>query len=458
MNRYAAVSFWFDSLDEPIEARPALDQNLEVDVAIVGGGYTGLWTAYYLHNIDPSLHVAILEKEVCGFGASGRNGGWCSGKLAAPWARIAKSSGVAAANALRKAMEATVDEVGDVAAKEGIECDFAKGGTVEVCRNEVQLSKARAEIEEARSVGVGEEDLALLDEKRAREILDTRDVLGATYTPHCASLHPARLVRGLAAVVAARGPMIFEDTKVDEIAPHALRCGPHTVRAKAIVRATEGYTAALPRSSRRMIPVYSLMIATEPVPASTWQEIGLARRETFSDYRHLFIYGQRTKDGRLAFGGRGAPYHFGSRISPAFDRDDKVHSALRRSIVELFPQLAGVSTTHRWGGPIGIPRDWHPSVTFDEKSGLATAGGYVGYGVGASNLAGRTIADLICRRDSELVRMPWVGHRSPLWEPEPLRYIGVNLGIVAMRSGDRVEERTGRPARRADLVEHLMHS
>jgi glycine/D-amino acid oxidase-like deaminating enzyme len=458
LNPYARVSFWFDSLSETVGARPALEEDLDVDVAIIGGGYTGLWTAYYLQKIDPSMSIAILEREVCGFGASGRNGGWCSGNLAASWPRIARRSGVSAATRLRRAMEATVDEVGKVSAEEGIDCDFEKGGTVEVCRSDVQLARARAEVDAARAAGVGEGDLALLDRDRARELIGATEVVGATYTPHCASLQPARLARGLAAVVEGRGARVFEQTTVESVAPHTLRCGIRTVTAKAVVRATEGFTPSLPGSSRRLLPIYSLMVATEPIPDSTWREIGLARRETFNDYRHLFIYGQRTKDGRLAFGGRGAPYHYGSRISPKFDRVDSVHEALRRSIVELFPQLSGIRITHRWGGPIGVPRDWYPSVTFDEKSGRASAGGYVGYGVGASNLAGQTLADLICRRDTELVRHPWVNHLSPRWEPEPLRFIGVNFSIASMRSGDRFEERSGRASRRAAFVEHLLQS
>jgi glycine/D-amino acid oxidase-like deaminating enzyme len=447
-----------DSLGETVGARQPLESDLDVDVAIVGGGYTALWTAYYLQEVDPGLSVAVLEREVCGFGASGRNGGWCSGKLAASWDRVARSSGLAATTGLRTAMEATVDEVGAVAAKEGIECDFQKGGTIDVARNAVQLARARTEVDAARSAGVGAEDLSLLEENEARAILGATNVLGATYTPHCAALHPARLVRGLAHAVERRGALIRERTNVDAIEPHALRCGRHTIKAKTIVRATEGYTPTLRGAGRLIVPIYSLMVATEPLPRSTWDEIGLARRETFSDYRHLFIYGQRTNDGRLAFGGRGAPYHFGSRIKRDYDCDDRVHAALRRSIVELFPQLRDVAITHRWGGPIGVPRDWYPSVNFDSASGLGSAGGYVGYGVAASNLAGRTLADLICRRDTELTRYPWVHHRSPPWEPEPLRYIGVNLGIFSMRSGDHVEERTGHPSRRAAYVERILQS
>jgi glycine/D-amino acid oxidase-like deaminating enzyme len=217
------------------------------------------------------------------------------------------------------------------------------------------------------------------------------------------------------------------------------------VRATTVVRATEGYTRTLRGQERAIVPVYSLMIATEPLSEEFWAGAGLADRQTFADFRHLVIYGQRTADGRLAFGGRGAPYHFGSAIRPEYDRDAGVHEALRRTLVDLFPALAGVEITHRWGGPLGIARDWFTSVGLDRATGLAWAGGYVGDGVSTTNLAGRTLCDLILERDSGLTALPWVGHRSRQWEPEPLRYLGINAGLRLAESADRAEQRSGRP-------------
>jgi glycine/D-amino acid oxidase-like deaminating enzyme len=199
-------------------------------------------------------------------------------------------------------------------------------------------------------------------------------------------------------------------------------------------------------------PVYSLMIATAPLPDAVWQEIGLADRPTFGDLRHLIIYGQRTADGRLAFGGRGAPYHLGSAVRPSFDRAPAVFAALRHTLAELFPVLGDVPVTHSWGGPIGIPRDWCASVGVDAATGLAWAGGYVGDGVATTNLAGRTLADLITGRKTEITRLPWVGHRSPRWEPEPLRWLGMNAGLQAMSYADKREVRTGRPSRAAAFM------
>jgi glycine/D-amino acid oxidase-like deaminating enzyme len=213
-----------------------------------------------------------------------------------------------------------------------------------------------------------------------------------------------------------------------------------------VVRALEGYTGSLRGHRRTLLPVHSLMLATEPLPAEFWAEVGWADRATVNDERRLLVYAQRTRDGRIAFGGRGAPYRFGSRVTPSSEHARGVHAMLRHSLVELFPAAADARITHRWGGPLGVPRDWWPSVGFDPGTGLAHAGGYSGDGVAMTNLAGRTLADLITGADSALVRLPWVGHRSPPFEPEPLRWLGVNAGFRLAAAIDARERRTGRPA------------
>lgn len=453
--RYSDISYWFASLDSPVVPRPALPGDTDVDVAIVGAGFTGLWAAYYLKSREPSLRIAVVEAEVAGFGASGRNGGWCSALFPASDKRIARSFGLGAATAMRAAMRASVDEVGRVSALEGIDCHFAKGGTITAMRNAAELARARAEVEDARLVGVGPDDLALLGPDEARAILGAQNVLGATYTPHCAAIHPARLARGLATCAERIGVSLYERTRALSISSGRVDTDHGRLRAATVVRATEGYTARLRGTRRAVVPVYSLMIATEPLDAATWARIGLARRETFADHRHLVIYGQRTADGRLAFGGRGAPYHFASAIHPAHERVPRVHDMLTATLVDLFPVLGDAAITHRWGGPLGVPRDWFASVGLDRTTGLAWAGGYVGDGVSTANLAGRTLADLVLDTDSELTRLPWVGHRSRAWEPEPLRFLGVNAGLAVMTSADRVEQRSGRPARRAAWFERI---
>ena len=453
---YRSVSFWMDTVPGSLAPGEVLPGDLAADVAIAGAGLTGLWTAYYLATAQPGLRVAVCEAEIAGFGASGRNGGWCSALFPASLGKLTRMAGRDAAIAMYRAMQATVDEVGRVAAAENIDCHWAKGGTVARARSAVQLARAREEVAEMRGYGFGEEDLALLTEAEARGRVAASSVLGGTYTPHCAAIHPARLARGLAGVVRDRGVKLFERTPVTEIAPGKLVTTRGTVRADYVIRATEGYTPALPGLHRAVIPVYSLMVATEPLPAPVWETLGLDGRPTFTDGRHLLIYGQRTADGRFAFGGRGAPYHLGSAVRPSFDRAPAVFGALRRTLGELFPALGDVQVTHTWGGPLGIPRDWCASAGLDRATGLGWAGGYVGDGLATTNLAGRTLADLILGTDSDLTRLPWVNHHSRPWEAEPLRWLGVNAGLRTMGWADQAEVRTGRASKTAQLMGRLL--
>ncbi len=329
-------------------------------------------------------------------------------------------------------------------------------------RSEAQRVRALAEVDEARALGVGADDLRWLGPEETRQLIGAAGTLGATFTPHCAALQPALLARGLADAVERRGVQVFEHTEVLDIQAGSPSGGPSvetrggTVRADVVVRATEAWTPTLPGFHRDLVPVYSLMVATEPLGDGFWASAGLEGRATFADHRHMIIYGQRTADGRIAFGGRGAPYHYGSTMRAAYDREPAVHALLRRTLIELFPDLEGARFTHAWGGPLGIPRDWHSSVGFDRGPGLAWAGGYVGDGVATANLAGRTLADLITGAESPLTALPWVGHRSPPWEREPLRWLGVNAGLWTMRLADRSEARRGRPSRLAGAMGRLL--
>lgn len=447
---YQSLSLWHDlaaANGEQWQPRAALPGSRDADVVIVGAGYTGLWTAYTLLERDPTLNVVVLEKEVAGFGASGRNGGWASAIFPTPWQRIAKDSSRDAARRLQLALNDAVDDIGRVAAAEGIDCHYVKGGYYSAARGAAQLARAKAEVEHARRWGFGDEFLRLLNADEFVENVAMSSVFGGTYTPHCAALQPALLVRGLADAVERRGGTIYEQTAVTSVEPGVARTADAEVRSEVVVRATEGYTSQLPGMGRDVVPMYSLMVATEPLNDEQLQQIGLSGRATFSDKRHLRIYGQRTADGRIAFGGRGAPYHYGSRIAPSFDHDRRVHEMLRHIVVDLFPSLQGVHFTHAWGGNLGIPRDWYPSVGFDRETGMAWAGGYVGDGVTTSCLAGRTLGDLITNTPSDVVELPWVDRRSRRWEPEPLRWAGVNAVTALMANGDRTEAGTGRPSR-----------
>src|SRR5450631_767466 len=424
--------------------RDPLTQDESVDVAIVGGGFTGLWAAYYLLQADPSLKVLVLEAEHVGFGASGRNGGWVSALYPVGAGVLARDHGKHATRDQFAALRESVDEVGAIAAAEGIECGFHKGGTLVVATNRAQVTRSLAEVEESGYWCTG---TRWLEPAEAADRLAVTGLHGATFNPNCARIHPFRLALGLARAVEEKGGRIHERTRVADVGDRTLRTDEgFLVRALHIVRATEAWTARLPGHRRTVAPVYSLVVATEPLPQALWDQIGLADAETFSEHRHVIVYGQRTVDDRMVFGGRGAPYHFGSGINAGFDADAKVFGTLRRSLTELIPATEGVEFTHAWGGPLGIARDWHPGVGYNPSSGVGYAGGYVGDGVALSNLAGRTLADLVTRRDTALTHLPWVQHRSRRWEPEPLRWLGVNAGLQLATLADREERLTGRPA------------
>jgi glycine/D-amino acid oxidase-like deaminating enzyme len=444
-----ARPLWVDTAGAA-RRRDALAGDLDVDVAIVGGGYTGLWTALSLRRRDPTLRVVVLETEHVGFGASGRNGGWCSSFLPMGLATMSAAHGRDAAIRMQRAMFAAVDDVGAT----GVDCDYAKGGTVTAAHHGAQMQRIEQSVSEQRQFGFGAEDVRVLDRDELADLVRIDGAIGGSFSPRCAALHPLKLVHGLADSVESSGAVIHESTRVTSIGSRHVTTERGRVRADVVVRATEAWTASFER--RRLAPIYSLMIATEPLDASTLDSIGLATRPTFNDARRVVIYGQRTADGRIAFGGRGAPYHFASRVRPSFDVNRRVHDGLAETLRELFPVLRDAQITHRWGGALGLPRDWHASVGFDRAAGVAWAGGYVGDGVAASNLAGRTLADLITGTDSDLVTLPWVGHRSPNWEPEPLRWIGINSLVRLPGWIDRVERRSGRsPRLRSRLLDRL---
>ena len=448
---YRASSFWFDALAESgsdqLTPRAPLAGDITVDVAIIGAGLTGLWTAYYLLAENPELQITIVEKDIAGFGASGRNGGWCSALFPASAQALERENGRSAAMAMRAAMVETVSEVGRVTQREGIDCDFVRGGTFTLARSGVQLAAARAEVAQAADYGID-----LLELRDTDHSPRGSSVLGSSFDPACARVNPAKLVRGLASLVESRGVRICERTEVVEYSPHAVTTTHGTVTAASIVVATEGYSATFREDHRRTLPLYSLMIATEPLDDATWDEIGIPHGATFSDYRHLLIYGQRTADNRFAFGGRGARYHWGSSVKSSYEHVPAVFSRLEATLFELFPQAKNAAVTHRWGGPLGVSRDWHASASYDKATGIAHAGGYVGDGLSTTNLAGRTLAQLITGQENELTHLPWVNHRSPRWEPEPLRFAGANLGLLAMTMADAEEQLTRKPSLAARMM------
>ena len=413
--------------------------DVDVDVAIVGAGFTGLWSAYYLHQADPSIRVALIERDVAGFGASGRNGGWVSSSLPMSAASIVAMGGPDAAVRMHQAMIGAVDEIGDVIGRLDVDCHFVKGGRLRFARNAAQERRVLTSLTERSKYGI--DDAVWLDAQGALSHARVSHVRGAMFTPNCARVHPGRLVLGLCRHLEGSNVQILEETTVTSIASRRIITDRGLINAATVVLATEAFTSTLHGYRRAVAPLSSLMVATEPLPASIWDEIGLAGFETFNDARLSVIYGQRTFDGRLAFGGLRSPYQFGSRISSDYERQRSVFEDLRRALVDLFPMIGDSAITHRWGGVFGLPRDGWCRVGYDQLTGMAWAGGYAGYGVAASNLAGRTLTDLILERQSELVSLPWVGSRSAPWAREPARWLWLGGSSIKRRIRDRLDAR-----------------
>jgi glycine/D-amino acid oxidase-like deaminating enzyme len=453
--RTAELGFWWRELGGPPPPRPPLEGSERADVAIVGAGFTGLWTAYYLARAQPSLRIVVLDANQAGFGASGRNGGWLSGFFSGPARTYERRSGAGSYAALQRAMFDTIEEVASVVARHSIDAQLQQSGQLAVALDPAQLARLRAELTAARTHGVGEQDLAELDPHELDVRLRVAGALGATFTPHVARVQPARLLRGLATTVESLGVRICEQTRVQAIEPGRALTASGTLAVSWIVRATEGYTASLRGQRRALVPMNSSMIITEPLPESAWEQIGWRGGELLGDGAHVYVYLQRTPDGRIAIGGRGVPYRYGSRTDGRGVTASSTVASLHRKLLAMFPAARDVALAHAWSGVLGVPRDWCVSVRADRARGLASAGGYVGEGVAASNLAARTLRDLMLERPSELTELPWVGREPRRWEPEPLRWAAIRSVYSLYRAADRRERRSGAPSRLGALVDAL---
>lgn len=444
-NANSDLSLWWDALGELPTHVPA-DLPNQTDVAIVGGGFTGLWTAYYLKQFAPQMDITLIEAETPGYGASGRNGGWCMGEAEGIHHYLENPATAAGGRALQQQMFETVDEIGRVCQAENIDCHFSKGGWLRVARYPFQVAQLKSWVQEQHQHGTTEADYRWLSPAEAGQRFSYAENLGAAYASNCAVIQPARLARGLAATIKRQGVQIIEQTRALEISPRLVKTDRGDISCERVLRATEGYTATLADHARTMLPLYSMIVATEPLPESVWQQIGLAEREVWNDPRRLTIYGQRTLDGRMVLGGR-ASYYFGSGIKRAIAPDNHHVQRVRDVLLDIFPQLKDFEITHGWGGLMGVPRHWRPCVSYDQASGMGWAGGYVGEGVGATNLAARTLADLVLGQATERTELPWVEDLPRRWEPEPLRWLGAKSLRWMSYQADAAEARTGAAAK-----------
>jgi glycine/D-amino acid oxidase-like deaminating enzyme len=457
MRDYRRYSYWLDACGEDLTPRPHLDNSTTVDVAILGAGFTGLWTAWYLLERDPSLSVAIVEQAIAGYGASGRNGGATSPSFPYSLPRLEKEYGADVARATYAAMKDSFEEILRVAEAEGIDADQHRGGSMRFAREPYQLKAVDSSLESYQRLGLSDH-VQLLTAEEIRERLNVTNVIRGVYHPGAAVIQPAKLARGLARAVERRGATIYEETRVMdwETGPRPRLMTTHgDLHARVIVLAGEAYLSQLQKTARAVSPFHSLMTVTEPLTGAQWAEIGWENRESVGTTQYNVNYHQRTGDGRIAFGGLGAPYFFGSKIRDLWDPNHQVFARLRKLAVDWFPVLKDVQFTHAWGGPFGMPRDRMPSMVYDRSEGIAWARGYTGQGVTTANLAGRVLTDLITETDSDLLRLPPVNHRSPDWEPEPLRWTGIKFIQSGYDELERQAERTGIPPSGRSIAERI---
>jgi glycine/D-amino acid oxidase-like deaminating enzyme len=433
------VSFWLQQVGIP-EPTDQLDGDAQADYCIVGGGLTGLWTAYYLSIAEPDAKIVVLEREFAGFGASGRNAGWLTAEFAGKFDTFAARGGRDSVGRLVTEMNNTVDEVIRVSEAESFNMDAHKGGILLVARNEVQKQRIQQSLEVGEQWGVGEGH-TWLSESETQDRMRLNGAIGARFNPNGARIHPAKMVRGLAEVVRARGVRIHEGTAVHAIEPGKAFTERGVVHAPVILRCLEGYTASLKGLRREWLPMNSSLVVTEVLPDSMWDEIGWDGHEVMADAANALACAQRTADGRIAMGGRGMlpGYRYGSKTDLDGITTNKAVDILIDTLHDLFPQTKGVPVVHGWCGVIGVPRNWTPSMCFDPKTGLGWAGGYVGSGVGTTNLAGRTLTDLATGRDTDITHLPWVNHGVRRWEPEPVRWLGVRSMYQLFKAADKRE-------------------
>lgn len=438
--RVGDVSFWYADIGLPATRRPPLDGDASADVAIIGAGYSGLWTAYYLKKADPSLNVIVLEKEFAGFGASGRNGGWLTGGFAWNHERYMATSSREAVRGMVRAMNGTVDEVIRVAEAEGIDADILRTDEMMVAVNPAQLQRLSAEVKHRQ--GWGEEDRVFeIGAAEAVARVAIPGTLGGMIVTNVARVQPAKLVRGLARVVEGMGVRICEGTAVTSFEKGRVTTAKGVVTAPVILRCTEGFTAGFPDLKREWLPLNSAQIATEPLPEEVWAKIGWKGHEILGDFANAYCYCQRTREGRITVGARGVPYLYGSNLDTNGAPDGETIRRLVGILHTHFPETRRFRVDHAWCGVLGVPRDWCATVGLDAATGIGWAGGYVGVGVSTSNLSGRTLADLALGKRTELTALPWVNRRVKGWEPEPFRWLGVHGMYALLNAADRSEAR-----------------
>ena len=451
------VSYWLRDPAPLNTADPPLDpgQHLEVDVAIVGAGFTGLWTAIALTDTDPTLRVAVLEMETVGFGASGRNGGFCEASLTHGLANGIRHFPDELETLEREGIE-NLRALIAFTREHGIDCDLEETGTLSLADRPYQVDEFKAWVDEAAEYG---EHLEFLDRDAARAEVHSPLWHAGLYRPpgRDVILDPVKLARGVARVARARGVRIHEGTRVERLERRAggislTTADGATVRAAHVVVATSAYSGWVDRLGSTFVPVYDYALVSDPLTPDQHEAIGWQRRQGLSDSNNQFHYFRLTADDRILWGGYDAIHHFGSRVSPELDRRPVTFERLEAQFFRAFPQLAGLGFPYRWGGAIDTTSRF--TVTFGRLLGgrAVYALGYTGLGVGASRWAAGVVRDMLLRPEEERLKLRLVNSPPIPFPPEPLRSIAVDVVRRELDRADREDGRRGLILRTLDSI------
>ncbi len=439
---------------EAEKACPPLTQDINADVVIVGGGFTGLWTAYFLTETNPNLRVVVLEQDICGGGPSGRNGGFASGWWDELDGLITLYGAEAAVRACR-ALSGSISGIGEFCRVHRVDAWFAHAGYMYAATSAHHEAVCEEMIRLAREVGAPDELRALTAEEVQARCASPAFRSGA-FMRDGASVQPALLVRGLRRVVLERGVTIHEGTNVTRLdaGPPAVAVTPlGSVRAPRAVLALNAWATGWPQLRRRLVAWSSYIVLTAPAPERLG-EIGWTGNELITDLRTSLRYFRTTRDGRIAFGGGGG--RASSRIDDSFTHDMRAVVEAAEGFRLLFPSLADVPLEDAWGGPIDVSSTHLPTFgSLESNANLYYALGYTGNGVAPSHLAGRVLADLITGADTEATRLPMVNQKPRLFPPEPLRSIGASVFRRAIIAKETAEERGVRPNPLASVIARM---
>lgn len=444
-SEYPEIGFWHATYG-PYEPSPPAAGRVRADVAVVGGGFTGMATAHHLLAAEPGLKVVVLESETVGFGASGRNGSFAMTVVGLGLDVLVKLKGRQRAREMHRYMERAVDTVGELVAQNSLDCDYTRPGFLRMATTPAYVDRIQREIELARSLGI--EGIEWLDRDQAREQVSSEAYLGAWWEPRLALVNPLKLVRELKRTSQDLGAVICEHSPVLSIhrgATIRLRTPDATVEADKLVLATNAYSHLLAPLRRKQVPAWTYVVVTEPLGTEQLATVGWQNRQGVEDARNLIHYYRLTPDDRLLMGGGPVGLAFGHDMNR--DRNPAAWAHLEDHIGEVFPSLRGIGISHRWGGPFSVTTDLTPALGYLGDERCVYSVGCIGHGVSASHLNGQTIRDLVLERDSELTEAPLVNRRVLPWPPEPLR-LAISASLRAyLAAEDRWHER-GAPAER----------